>query len=261
MAELNLYQKLAAIREMVEVMQRDKQAFQYKYVTDTELLAKLTVGMKKHHVSLIPQIVPGTMQVTPYRYDKTKTDKAGKVIPDTTVYVNEVLVSTEMLFTWVNDDNPAERVEVPWTMVGQMEDAAQAFGAGLTYSYRYFLLKYFGVATPNDDPDNWRSKQQAAEDEDDKRAQAEANKELTAKRKEITELGKDAIGKKLVTGPEMRALIEKLNPAGGSPGDIASVEIADKVIAAIQKLTKPTAKKAKAKKAELKEDETVEADE
>ena len=260
MAELNLYQKLAAIREMVEVMQRNVSGFGYKYVSDVDMLARITVGMKEHHVSLIPQIVPGTMQVTPYRYDKTKTDKAGKVIPDTTVYVSEVLVQSDMRFLWVNDDNPAEKIEVPWGLVGQQADASQAFGSGLTYTYRYFLLKYFGVATPNDDPDNWRSKQLEAEEEAAQRANAEKNKELTAKRKEITELGKKAIGQKLVTGPEMRALIEKLNPAGGSPGDIESVEIADKVIEAIRAL-KPAAKKTKSKKEEPKKEEAAEADE
>lgn len=252
MAELNLHQKLAAIREMVEVMQRNVSGYGYKYVSDVDLLAKITVGLKEHHVSLIPQIVPGTTVVDKYEYTKTKN---GKTEP-----VYEILTKADMLFTWVNDDNPEEKIEVPWVLVGQQGDGSQAFGSGLTYSYRYFLLKYFGVATPNDDPDNWRSKQLEAEEEAAQRAKAEANKELAAKRKEITELGTNAISKKLVTGPEMRALIEKLNPAGGSPGDIESIEIADKVIEAIKAL-KPVGKKTKARKAESKEDETSETKE
>lgn len=243
MAELNLYQKLAKIREYVEVMKRDKAAFGYSYVTDTELLAKITAGMKEYNVSLIPSIVPGTTQVIPYRYDKTKTKKDGTVISDTTVYVSEILVSSDAVFTWVNDENPDEKIEVPWVAVGQQADASMAFGAGLTYSYRYFLLKYFGVATPNDDPDNWRSKQKQAEAEAEQRAYAEANKEIESKRKEITELGKEAIGKKKITGPKLRELITSLNPAGGSPGDIADVATADKVIAAIKALKTPKPKK------------------
>lgn len=243
MAEMNLYQKLAKIREGVEVMQRTKDAYSYKYVTDVDLLAKITVGMKEYHVSLIPQIVPGSTQVVPYRYDKTKTKRDGTVIPDTTVYVSEVLVNADMVFTWVNDDNPSEKIDIPWSLTGQQADSSMAFGSGLTYSYRYFLLKYFGVATPNDDPDHWRSKQKQAEDEAAQRANAEANKEIEAKRKEITDLGKKAIGSKKITGPDLRKLIEGLNNGGGAPGDIESVEVADRVIEAIRSLkTKPKKK-------------------
>jgi len=238
MAELNIYQKLAQIREMVEVMQRNSKAYGYSYVSDVDLLAKISVGMKEHHVSLIPQIVPGTTVVDKYEYTKTKS---GKTEP-----VYEILTKAEMLFTWVNDDKPEEKIEIPWVLVGQQSDGSQAFGSGLTYSYRYFLLKYFGVATPNDDPDNWRSKQRAAEDEVDQRAKAEANKEIEAKRKEITELGKKAIGSKSVTGPKLRELIDKLNGGnGGAPGDIEDVAIADRVIAELKKLKAPAKAKAK----------------
>lgn len=245
MAELNIYQKLADVKEMVEVIKKDNRAFNYSYVSDADILAKITGKIKEHHLSLIPQIVPGTGRVDPYRYDKTKTNKAGEVIPNTTIYVSEVIVSADMLMVWVNNDNPEERVEVPWFLTGQQADASQAFGSGLTYCYRYFLLKYFGAATTNDDPDNWRSKQVAAEAEAEQRARAEANKEIEAKRKEITELGKEAIGKKKITGPKLRELITSLNPAGGAPSDIEDVETAEKVIAAIKALKTPKPAKAK----------------
>ena len=57
---------------------------------------------------------------------------------------------------------------MPWVLVGQQADASQAFGSALTYSMRYFILKYFDVATPDDDPDKWRSKQREAEEAEDK---------------------------------------------------------------------------------------------
>lgn len=75
--------------------------------------------------------------------------------------------------------------------------------------------------------------------------EAAAAKELEAKRKEITELGKEAIGKKKITGPKLRELITSLNPAGGAPGDIEDVAIADAVIAEIKKLKSPPKKTAK----------------
>lgn len=165
MAEvLNLYQKLAKIRKQVEVVQKNKSGYGYKYVTDDELLAKITVGMDKYGVSLVPNIVPGTLRVEPYTYKKTKRDKNGSYEEA----VNEFTAVCDMSYVWVNNDNPEETVTVSWSMVGQQSDASQCLGSGLTYSMRYFLLKYFNVATPDDDPDNWRSKQKATEAAEDK---------------------------------------------------------------------------------------------
>lgn len=151
---LNLYQKLAKIRKPVEVMQRNKSGFGYKYVTDTELLAKISGLMDKYGVSLVPSVVPNSTKVEPYSYEKTKGGK--------TETINEILVHGDMKYTWVNNDDPTEQIVVDWVMVGHQSDGSQGFGSALTYSMRYFLLKYFGVATPDDDPDSWRSKQKEA---------------------------------------------------------------------------------------------------
>jgi len=158
--KLNIYQKLAKIRKSVEVVQKNKAGYGYKYVTDDELLAKITGAMDKYGVSLIPSIVPGTFSVTPYTYVKNK-----KGVEET---INELLVKADMNFLWINNDDPENKVLVEWALVGHQSDASQSFGSALTYSYRYFLLKYFGVATPEDDPDNWRTKQKAAEAEEDR---------------------------------------------------------------------------------------------
>lgn len=163
--QLNIYQKLAKIRKQVEVIQKNKRGYGYTYVSEEEILAKITVFMDKYHLSLVPGIVGGTTKVEPYPYKKTKTTKGGEIYEEN---VNEVLVSADMTWTWVNNDNPEEKVVVGWTLVGQQSDASQAFGSGLTYSDRYFLLKYFNVATTDDDPDAHRSKQRAAEAAEDK---------------------------------------------------------------------------------------------
>ena len=73
--ELNLYQKLAKIRRSVEVLEKDKAGYGYRYVTDALILSKITGLMDSLHVSLIPSVVPGTMTVTPYAYVKTKLNK------------------------------------------------------------------------------------------------------------------------------------------------------------------------------------------
>lgn len=166
MAEtMNLYQKLAKIRKQVEVIQKNKSGYGYKYVTEDEILAKITVFMDRYRISLVPSVVPGTANVVPYTYKKTKSTKSGEIYEEIN---NEILVSADMSWSWINDDAPEERITVPWVMVGQQTDASQAFGSGLTYAARYFLLKYFNIATPDDDPDNFRSKQKNAEREEDR---------------------------------------------------------------------------------------------
>jgi len=163
--ELNIYQKLAKIRKQVEVIQRNKSGFGYKYVSEDEILAKISTFMDKYSLSLIPSVVRSSSRVEPYNTKKTKSTKDGQIYEEN---VNEVLVSADMIFTWVNNDNPEERVDVPWILVGHQGDGSQSFGSGLSYSMRYFLLKFFNIATPDDDPDKWRSKQKAAGVAEDK---------------------------------------------------------------------------------------------
>lgn len=165
---LNIYQKLAKVRKQVEVVQKNKSGYGYKYVTDDELLAKITAGMDRYGLTLIPSIVPNTISVNPYTYKKTKKEKQNGQFVTYEETVNEFTTHADMVYTWVNNENPNQKIEVSWSLVGQQSDASQCFGSGLTYSMRYFLLKYFNVATPEDDPDNWRSKQREAEAAEDK---------------------------------------------------------------------------------------------
>ena len=68
---LNLVQKLAKIRNISDVAKKSKQGYGYTYSDITEILANVTAGMKKYSVSLIPAIVPGTIDgisETPYLF-------------------------------------------------------------------------------------------------------------------------------------------------------------------------------------------------
>ena len=121
--------------------------------------------MGKYGVSLIPTIVFEHAESNPYHYEKTKTDRSGSVY---TEQINEFLFSAPVVYRWVNNENPEEYIEVPWYVTGSQQDPSQAMGSGLTYGLRYFLTQYFQISTPEDDPDNWRSKQIEAEKEQDK---------------------------------------------------------------------------------------------
>jgi hypothetical protein len=223
-SELNLYQKLAKIRKQVEVMKKDTKAYGYKYVKVEEILAKITVFMDKLGISLLPGIVPGTTEVEQYSYKKTKVMQNGTVYEEN---VNEILVCADTTWTWVNNDNPEERIEVPWSMVGQQTDASQSFGSGLTYSFRYFLQQYFNIATSEDDPDNFRSKQKEAE-------AAEAKEIVKAIVDEIDTIIRAYLGKH----PEKKEEIGKLaakHIKGGNYFNIKDVAAATKLLEDVQK--------------------------
>lgn len=158
---LTLIQKLAKIRAMSDVVMKDRRGYNYNYADITAILANITAGMKKYGVSLIPQIVPGSTKVVQTVSVNTAYDKTGKQVDKTTT---EMLVTADMVFKWIDNDNPQDCIEVPWTLTGSQGDPSQALGSGLTYCTRYFLCNYFQIAQADSDVDAYRSKQKAAED-------------------------------------------------------------------------------------------------
>ena len=166
MAEtLNLVQKLAKIRAMSDVVTKEKRGYNYTYADITTILANITSGMKKYGVSLIPSIVPGTTCVEQNLVVNTKFDKTGKPYEQK---ATEMLVHADMIYTWINDESPSEKIDVPWFVTGSQGDPSQALGSGLTYCTRYFLTNFFQIAQADSDVDAYRSKQKAAEESEDR---------------------------------------------------------------------------------------------
>lgn len=178
---MSLIEKLAKIRSMAEVVSKDKTGYNYKYTPITEILAKITAGMKKYQVSLIPIIVPGTVSLDQNTVINTKFIKTGTTYENKTT---EMLIKAEMIFRWVNDENPDETIDVPWFITGSQADPSQAFGSALTYCTRYFLISYFQIAQEENDVDAYRSKQKEAEDAEDKAIAAQIVQEIDIEIKE-----------------------------------------------------------------------------
>lgn len=161
---LNLIQKLAGIRRMADVVKKNKKGYNYTYADINEILAKITAGMDTYRVTLIPVIVPDTTEVEQLTIVNTKFDKQGKTYDQTST---EMLVTGDMIFRWINDDNPTDTLDVPWYLTGSQTDPSQAFGSGLTYTKRYFLTNFFNIAQDDNDPEQYRKKKkEAAEAED-----------------------------------------------------------------------------------------------
>lgn len=164
-ADMTLTQKLACIRVASDVVKKEKKGYNYNYASITTILANITGGMKKYRVSLYPCIVPNTMNTETLVYEKTKFSKNGEQYIDRS---QEIMVTSEMVFTWVNDDNPEDFLKIPWILVGSQSDPAQAMGSGLTYTLRQFLTSFFQIAQEDSDVDAFRTKQKEAEHAEDR---------------------------------------------------------------------------------------------
>ena len=162
--DLNLFQRLAKIRELSGVVSKSKQGYGYKYASIADILANVTAGMKKYHVSLIPSMVPETQKVETLTIYNKKPDKRGDVIETT---ATEQLFTTRLVMKWICDDNPEDSISVDWYAVASMTDPGQAMGAALTYSQRQFLVAYFQIAQPDQDLDDYKTKQKQAEEAED----------------------------------------------------------------------------------------------
>lgn len=231
--KLNLHQRLLKIANIAGALQRTKEGYGYRYVPEEDIQAKVTAGMQKYGVMLYEQIVPGSLKMESRDY--IRVNSKGKETP-----VHEVVVSADAIYTWVNVDNPTEQFSVPWVIIGQMEDASQAFGAATTYCNRYFLMKSLQLATTEADPDYYRSKQMDAEDIEAKLEEEKAAKEASAAVEKLIAKG-NALLEKGVDRKELTATIAGVNNGNGNPMSIKSKEVAEAAIKALDKLI--TAKK------------------
>ena len=141
----SLDEKLLELKKKVCIMQKNADGYGYKYVTEDSILLVINDIMIDLGISLTPRFKDKTLYSEVMNYKDAK----GKDKTD-------VLVRSEMQFVW-KDIKTKEEIVIDWALLGQQSDASQALGSGLTYANRYFLLKYFNVATSNDDPDKIRN--------------------------------------------------------------------------------------------------------
>lgn len=144
---LNVHQKISNLRESIEGFSKDANGYKYSYVSGNQVLGMIKNNMDALHLLLVPEINYDSLSVR--EHIGTKLDKFKKEVPKYT-YV----LKFRMNYVWIDADNPEDRLIVPWMALGeQEEDIAKAFGTALTYTERYFLLKFFNLPTDVDDPD------------------------------------------------------------------------------------------------------------
>jgi hypothetical protein len=235
---MNLYQKLAKVRDIADVVAKNKAGYGYKYVSEDEILSKVKAGMSKYHVSIFPLLDQENFEIERREYVKKKYDKATQGwVDDPQV---EYCVRGRLNFQIVNDDNPADQQIIPWVLVGSQSDDAQAFGAALTYANRYFFMKFFNIATPDADPDEWKRKKAEAASAD----QAEAVAELVRRLDELVRANTTEQNR-----AEITAIIKQHLRIDGKPSSnymkIRSLDDAQAVYSAISKYITESASSAK----------------
>ncbi|MCL2798313.1 MAG: ERF family protein [Firmicutes bacterium] len=249
-AEMNLHEKLLKIADAAGVLQKTKEGFNYKYVPEEDILAKVTAGMQLYRVMLYHSIVPGTTRIQPHTYEKVKYVKNEKKETERQVTpVNEIIITADSLFTWVNVDKPDERIEVPWILAGQMEDVSQAFGAACTYGNRYFLMKSLQLATTEADPDAYRSKQRVTEQYGEEK---EAKETLRKAIQEVVEAGTKAIASG-IKREKIKEVIAKLNEGNPNPRSIKTINVCRAVMVEFAALKSEKTDAAPPQKKETKE--------
>lgn len=149
-----LLQKIFKLADKVDVIKKEQSGdgIKYKYVNEAQILMEIKATMREQRLMLIPSVDKGTAKTRDLDYTNSKGNEK-----------KEVITTADMTYTWIDVDTD-ERLPVEWAMFGQNASASQAFGSGLTYTNKYFLLKFFNIATTEDDPDKMIQEQELKEE-------------------------------------------------------------------------------------------------
>lgn len=148
---MSIYKKLLKIQENVKGLSKDKKSHNYDYVTGNKLLSFIKPLMDENQLILKQEV----LSIENTRQDYQVWDKWAENAKGTKgdwKPKNEILSKVMMKFTWV-DCETGEKDENLFGANGQ-NDWEKGLGSALTYAERYFLLKYFHIATDEDDIDN-----------------------------------------------------------------------------------------------------------
>lgn len=143
--------KLFQIQTEIKGLEKNTEAYNYKYVSGDKILREIRPRMDALHLILLPEVLDITN--IPVQYDTAKDvkDYATKTTKTVVVHNYEVLTTLKMKFTWV-DTEDGDTLECLWAANG-CNKFDKGFGSALTYGERYYLLKLFHIATDADDVD------------------------------------------------------------------------------------------------------------
>jgi len=142
---MKLYTKLLEIQKRINGLGKDKSGNNYKYVTGDKVLGEIKPLMNEFGLLLKQEVLSIDNTRQDYVVGINKDFPQGKP-------KSEINSKVMMRFTWI-DCETGERDENLFGANGQ-NDWDKGLGSALTYAERYFLLKFFHIATDEDDIDN-----------------------------------------------------------------------------------------------------------
>jgi len=169
---MNIQQKLLEVRKSVPYLKKDSKAHSYEYNSPSQVIGAVRGKMDELGLLLETRII--SKEVTQTVVPSPKGDKIN--------YFTELTLE----YTWVNADNPEERIVIPWYSQGIDTASERGVGKSLTYSTRYFLLNQLNIATDKDDPDYFEEK--AEQNRKPASITEEEEKTLNAKIDEVANL-------------------------------------------------------------------------
>ena len=131
----NIYRKMIEVRKAAPVLSGNSRGSRVRSVSSSRILGALRQAMDAHGLLLIPRLASE-------RVLEHQTKRGDRL------YFTVLNIE----FTWVNADNPDERIACPW--VGQgLDEGEKGVGKALACAEKYFLLRFFNIPTDGDDPD------------------------------------------------------------------------------------------------------------
>ncbi len=139
---MNIYQKINEVKKQVNHVKKETlhSSQGYKSVASSMVLTPLSKALIEVGLVLISEC--------------QKLETIGFPVKTKFGESTHYKATVDMVYTWVNIDNPDEKITCPWKCDGVNTGASdKAVGAAYTYSEKYFMLKFFNIATDESDPD------------------------------------------------------------------------------------------------------------
>lgn len=145
-AKRTLAQKLLELQKTVVKLSKNEKGYDYKFVSGSKLLSFIRPAMDELSLLLVPDTVSVDQQIV----------KTLEAIPASGNYKGraekyEILVTLTKTFTWI-DAETGESLKTTFISQG-CNGWDKAIGSAETYAERYFILKFFHIATDEDDVD------------------------------------------------------------------------------------------------------------
>lgn len=133
---MNLFQKLVELRKSVVYIKETEKGYgNFNYANTASLIAILRPKMDELGLLLVPSM------------ESFESGHDGKSF-----------IKIQMSYTWVNAERPEERLTSFATYEEDKIKGCQGSGSVQTYAERYFLYRFFQIATDKDNPEEYYKK-------------------------------------------------------------------------------------------------------